>query len=75
MNEALDLFTHELLDVIRSLQQSPELGHWYEAVRFETPVRRILLRTTETHVYHALVEGTVVIVAVWGARRGRGPRL
>jgi len=47
----------------------------YEAARFEAPVRRILMPKTERHVYHARLGDEVVILAVWGARRRRGPKL
>ena len=64
-----------IADQIEMLRGNPDLGTRYEAVRFNAPVRRILLQETETHVYHAQVNDEVVIVAIWGARRGRGPRL
>jgi plasmid stabilization system protein ParE len=72
---AADLFTRELLDVLDRLQEHPNVGTLYEAARFEAPVRRILMPRTEHHVYHARLDDEVVILAVWGARRRRGPRL
>ena len=40
-------------------------------------VRRILMPKTEQHVYYTVDDAAdeVVIETVWGARRGRGPRL
>ena len=73
--EAVGLFTAELLDAIELLKANPNLGQVYEAVRFDVAVRRILMPGTETHLYHARVGNEVVVLAVWGARRGRGPRL
>jgi plasmid stabilization system protein ParE len=70
-----DLFTRELLDVLDRLRESPNFGTLYEAARFEAPVRRILMPKTESHVYHARLGDEVVILAVWGARRRRGPKL
>jgi hypothetical protein len=46
-----------------------------EAVRFEAPVRRILMPKAEAHVCHATIDDEVIILAVWGARRRRGPKL
>jgi plasmid stabilization system protein ParE len=70
-----DLFTHELLHVLDVLRNNPSSGTLYEAVRFEAPVRRILMPKTEAHVYHATIDDEIVILAVWGARRRRGPKL
>jgi len=71
----VDLFTRELLDVLDRLRERPDLGTLYEAARFEAPVRRILMPRTERHVYHARLGDEVVILAIWGARRRRGPKL
>jgi hypothetical protein len=41
------------------------------------PVRRVLLRKTNTHVYYS-VDGDaelVKVLTVWGAPKGRGPKL
>lgn len=40
-------------------------------------LRRLLLPKTEYHVYFALERDEMVLVihSVWGARRGRGPKL
>ena len=73
--DTADLFTRELLHVLDLLRDNPNIGTLYEAVRFEEPVRRILMPKTESHVYHARMGDEVVIVAVWGARRRAGPKL
>jgi hypothetical protein len=41
------------------------------------PVRRVLLRKTRTHVYYPVDHDAelVKILAVWGAPKGRGPKL
>jgi plasmid stabilization system protein ParE len=70
-----DLFTRELLHVLDVLAENPNSGTLYEAVRFEVPVRRILMPKTEAHVYHATIDDEIVILAIWGARRRRGPKL
>jgi hypothetical protein len=40
-------------------------------------VRRLLLPKSQQHVYYVIDEalGAVVIYTIWGARRGRGPKL
>ena len=40
-------------------------------------VRRVLLPKTGTHVYYSVDEDAdlVTVVAVWGAPKGRGPKL
>ncbi len=73
--DAADLLTREILDVLDRLRGNPDLGSLYEAVYFATPVRRVLLPQTEHHVYHAREGDALVILAVWGARRRRGPTL
>jgi hypothetical protein len=48
---------------------------------YETPsgkvCRRLLLQTTQQHVYSTVHENAdlVIVHTVWGARRGRGPKL
>lgn len=60
----------------RQLRISPELGSIY-AERGKRTVRRVLLPKTGTHVYYSLDANrdTLTILAVWGAQRGRTPRL
>jgi hypothetical protein len=47
----------------------------YDAKHFEGPVRRVLMKKTERHVYYGRLGDEMTILAVWGARRGRGPKL
>ncbi len=61
-----------MLDLLRD---DPNLGASYGAAQFDGPVRRVLMKKTERHVYHGRLGDEVIILAVWGARRGRGPRL
>jgi plasmid stabilization system protein ParE len=72
---APDLLIRELLHVLQLLEANPNLGAPYEASRFEGPVRRILMKRTERHVYYGLLGDELIILAIWGARRGRGPKL
>lgn len=70
-----DLLVRELLDLIELLQDNPNIGAVYDATHFDGPVRRVLLEKTERHVYHGRLGDEVIILAVWGARRKRGPKL
>lgn len=38
-------------------------------------VRRVMMRKTRNHVYYVEREDHVLVVAVWGAVKGAGPRL
>ena len=70
------LFDEELDAVIEMLQNQPMLGAEYQTRGGEI-VRRTLLKQSAQHVYYSVDEtnGVIVIYAVWGARRGRGPKL
>ena len=72
---APDLLIHELLHVIELLETNPNLGVPYESAHFEGPVRRILMKKAERHLYYGLLGDELIILALWGARRGRGPKL
>lgn len=69
------LFDDELIEVLERLTGKPDLGGEYERVDREV-IRRVLLRRSEQHVYYAVEKnGVIVVYTVWGARRGRGPKL
>jgi len=61
---------------LRQLLSTPMAGLAYPTTK-RPAMRRLLLPRTGYHVYFALErdESVVVIHSVWGARRGRGPRL
>lgn len=71
---APDLFLDELADAFALIEAAPELGRpWTSS---EVPgVRRVVMRATRYHVYYRIDGDDVVILAVWSAVRGRGPRL
>lgn len=58
------------------LRENPELGVVYRRGGFRRETRRLLLRSG-WHLYYSYerARGTIVIVAVWYARRGSGPPL
>ena len=70
------LFARELAEVKALLLIAPNVGPVY-AMLDGQPVRRILMKKTRTHVYYGLdADGALVTVySVWGAPRGRGPKL
>jgi 3-hydroxyacyl-CoA dehydrogenase len=70
------LFDEELEHAVQQLKIQPPLGVVYQSVEGEV-VRRLLLPKTQQHVYYVIDEvlGAVVIDTIWGARRGRGPKL
>ena len=73
---APDLFTDELEQIFAHLCEQAGAGvRWPTARR--PKLRRILMPRTENHVYFQVDEATrtVHVLAVWGAPRGRGPRL
>ena len=59
-----------------NLAVQPDLGRPYETIRGKV-VRRLLLPKTEQHVYYGVDEAieSIVVYTVWGARRGRRPKL
>jgi len=39
------------------------------------PVRRVLLERSACHLFYGQLDDELIILCVWGARRGRGPKL
>lgn len=70
------LFAQEFLAAIRSLHTTPEAGPLY-AWRRGRSIRRWLMPKTGYHVYYRFdrEQEVLVIYAVWGARRGQGPKV
>jgi hypothetical protein len=74
--EAPDLFARELAHARAAIEAAPLAGMTYTDSTGKT-ARRVLLPRTRNHVYFEIDEerGLVVVLAVWGAPRGRGPSL
>ena len=74
--DAKTLFAQEFLAAIRHLRAAPETGALYARRRGRT-IRRWLMPKIGYHVYYRFDRGqnSLVIYSVWGARRGRGPKL
>jgi len=73
---ARDLFARELADVQELIAGAPTAGAKY-TTRSGEPFRRVLMPKTKNHVYFEgdEAEGLIIVHAIWGAPRGRGPRL
>lgn len=74
--DAPTVFLDELEETFLSICKVPSAG-----VRWPTPrrpsLRRILMRRTNNHVYFVIDDAmeTVHVLAVWGAPKGRTPKL
>ena len=67
-------FEQELDEVLDRILGTPTLGVEYPS-KLDMPVRRVLMKKTKTHVYFSVEDDVVYILSVWGAQRGRGPKL
>lgn len=70
------LFEEELAGLVGKRVERPTVGIVYQTLDGQVIRRRLMPRTAQ-HVYYSVDESnlTIVIHAVWGARRGRDPRL
>ena len=68
------LFTEELAAAFELLGAAPFAGRRYPHPEVQD-VRRVLLRSTRYHVYYRVQEDAVIVLAVWSAVRGTGPKL
>jgi plasmid stabilization system protein ParE len=71
---APDLFSQELAEAFANIRAAPEAGHRYPH-RARKGVRRVPLRATRHHVYYVASRERVIILAVWGSVKKRGPKL
>ena len=68
------MFIEELEHALQIITALPGAGTLYA----QSPVpgvRRIYLRRVVAHLYYTFADDEVIIRALWGARRERGPRL
>jgi plasmid stabilization system protein ParE len=74
--DARDLFAHELAEARDLIRRNPGAGVAYASASGKT-ARRVLLPKTRNHVYFEVdaERDLVIVLALWGAPRGRGPRL
>lgn len=69
-----DVFADELEQALKFISLIPAAGTVYSTSPVPG-VRRVYLRRVDLHLYYTFNEETVVVRALWGARRQRGPRL
>jgi hypothetical protein len=75
-DKAPGLFARELADAERHLLTLTESGELWR-IRRKRIIRRWLLEKTAQHLYYEYrpKHEEVLVLTLWGARRGRGPRL
>ena len=69
-----DVFATEIEEALRILAIFPGVGTRYEEAGV-SGLRRLYLRNIDCHLYYTFDEREVIIRALWGARRRRGPRI
>ena len=72
--EHADVFAEELEYALKVVAALPGVGTLY----LHSPVagiRRVYLRRIAAHLYYTFDDTEVIIWALWGARRERGPQL
>lgn len=69
-----EIFAEELEQAIKIVAVLPGAGTVYPNPSVPG-VRRVYLRRVALHLYYSFDENAVIIRALWGARRERGPEL
>ena len=69
----LEIFELELEQAVAKISTLPGSGMSYPLANIPD-LRRIYLRKIDCHLYYTADDQTVLIQALWGARRRRGPR-
>ncbi len=72
--DAQEVFATELQDAIQILAMLPGAGAAYTQSDTSN-LRRLYLRKIACHVYYTFDADEVVVRALWGAKRERGPTL
>jgi hypothetical protein len=68
------VFAEELEQALKIIAVLPGAGTPY--TQSSVPdVRRVYLRRVASHLYYTFDDAGVIVRALWGARRERGPRL
>jgi len=70
----IDIFAQELEEALKVIALLPGAGSAYSASNVPG-LRRLYLPKTACHVYYTFGAYQVIVRAVWGARRERGPNL
>ena len=69
-----EIFAEELEQALRVVAILPGAGTLYQ----HSPargVRRVYLRRAALHLYYTFDDDEVIVRALWGAHRGRGPQI
>lgn len=69
-----DIFATELEEAVKVLSVLPGAGTLYPLAGVDG-LRRIYLRKVACHIYYTFDEHEVIVRALWGARRDKGPLL
>ena len=69
-----DVFATEVEEALRILAIFPGVGTPYKEAGV-SGLRRLYLRQIDCHLYYTFDEREVIVRALWGARRRRGPRI
>lgn len=69
-----EVFVAELEEAIRVLGLLPGIGTTYPQASIPG-IRRLYVRKLASHLYYTFTDDDVIVRALWGARRGRGPIL
>ena len=69
-----EVFAEELEQALKIVALIPGAGTVYDLSPVPG-VRRVYLRRVALHLYYTLDHDVVIIRALWGARRERGPQL
>jgi len=70
----IEVFATEFEDALRILRLLPGAGTLYPSPGIPG-LRRLYLRKVGCHLYFTFDEQDVIVRAVWGARRRRGPSI
>lgn len=72
-----NLFDDEVVETVGRLKDAPLLVGSVFQVADDRKIRRVLLPKTQQFLYYTVEPGggLVTVITVWGAARGRGPRL
>jgi plasmid stabilization system protein ParE len=69
-----DIFATELEQALKVLTVLPGAGTPYPYAEV-AGLRRMYLRKTACHIYYTFDEHEVIVRALWGSKRGRGPAI
>jgi len=70
----VEIFATEMREALRVVKLWPGAGTVYRHARVQG-VRRFYLPKVAYHLYYTFDDEEVIVRALWGARRGRGPVL